>query len=304
MTDVDALFAAAIAAPLEHTPRLALADALDERGSSGDADRAAFIRLQKELHDVGPPRREIMKVFMIPRGPDYWEIDTEVRHDGAFAVGDRIDVRGGGMNERHDKLYRGLVVTKVIPDAYTDGSFTLAVKRDAYSVKYPKKRADELNYKVFDLLNGHWRDWVPSVPGIDWSDTQAGPVPPSTDPFGLSVCVPDRNTTALGWYCPRWEFRVGLVSAVLCHWGHWLRHGDTLTAVTPITHVTLTDGPHWDSDSDGVFFPGDGGHHISWRKAADNQLAEFGDINHDNLTYFLHARWPSVPVENWSLTVS
>lgn len=63
MSDLDALLAAIIAHPDEDTPRLAYADALDERGESGDANHAAFIRTTIEylrltrLHEQGKATR-------------------------------------------------------------------------------------------------------------------------------------------------------------------------------------------------------------------------------------------------------
>lgn len=60
-TDLDLLLAAVLAEPEEDTPRLAFADALDERGGPGDAERAEFVRVQCQIaaleedgHD-GPP---------------------------------------------------------------------------------------------------------------------------------------------------------------------------------------------------------------------------------------------------------
>jgi uncharacterized protein (TIGR02996 family) len=52
VTDVDALYVAVLDQPEEDTPRLALADALDERGAPGDCDRAEFIRLQIEIAEI------------------------------------------------------------------------------------------------------------------------------------------------------------------------------------------------------------------------------------------------------------
>lgn len=50
MTDLDALLANIIANPADDLARLVYADALEERGRPGDADRAKFIRLSIELH--------------------------------------------------------------------------------------------------------------------------------------------------------------------------------------------------------------------------------------------------------------
>lgn len=49
MNDLDLLYRAILTSPAEDVPRLAYADALDERGAPGDADRAEFIRVQIEL---------------------------------------------------------------------------------------------------------------------------------------------------------------------------------------------------------------------------------------------------------------
>lgn len=56
-TDLDLLLAAVLAEPDEDTPRLAFADALDERGRPGDAERAATIRrmCQPDLRDHSFP---------------------------------------------------------------------------------------------------------------------------------------------------------------------------------------------------------------------------------------------------------
>lgn len=47
--DLTALLAAIITRPADDTPRLAFADALDDRGEPGDAERAEFVRVQVEL---------------------------------------------------------------------------------------------------------------------------------------------------------------------------------------------------------------------------------------------------------------
>lgn len=52
MTDVDALYAEIIANPGEDTIRLMWADAVEERGFPGDADRAEFVRVQCELETM------------------------------------------------------------------------------------------------------------------------------------------------------------------------------------------------------------------------------------------------------------
>ena len=53
-TDLDLLLAAVLAEPECDTRRLAYADALDERGRPGDAERAEFVRVQVELARTDP----------------------------------------------------------------------------------------------------------------------------------------------------------------------------------------------------------------------------------------------------------
>ena len=53
-SDRTALYAAICAAPGEDTPRLVLADWLDENGDSADADLAEFIRVQVGLASIDP----------------------------------------------------------------------------------------------------------------------------------------------------------------------------------------------------------------------------------------------------------
>ncbi len=316
MNDVDSMFAACVANPYDHAPRLMLADALDERDLPGDAPRASFIRAQKELEDIGPPRRKLDRMLMIPRGPDYWEIDVS-EHDGIPLVGERVDVSGGSTHARKDKKYHGLLVTKSAPDPYLleTSVAVIIVKKDEYSTPYPTMRAVELHEVCRVLLHTHWRDWVPQLPGIDWSDDQAGPNTAPGQPI-CPVCVPDRFHTTLGETWPVWDFRVGLVSRVESKWNHWFLFSDALISSTPITHVSLRDRPQWSSSAAGVRFPGDkinlepgsGGLHIvPWppeAKALDtkqNLWELWSDWVHDHITYFLHKRWPSIPVENWTV---
>jgi len=51
-TDLDLLLAAVLAEPDEDTPRLVYADALDERGQPGDAERAEFVRVQIAIAEL------------------------------------------------------------------------------------------------------------------------------------------------------------------------------------------------------------------------------------------------------------
>jgi uncharacterized protein (TIGR02996 family) len=51
MSDLDALYRAILDRPDDDTPRLVYADALDDLG---DADRAAFVRLQVEAARSAP----------------------------------------------------------------------------------------------------------------------------------------------------------------------------------------------------------------------------------------------------------
>lgn len=81
-TDLDLLLAAVLAEPDEDTPRLAFADALDERGGPGDAERAEFIRVQvamarmsfKERVAAELPVRQVDLIVLHGREwvPDGW----------------------------------------------------------------------------------------------------------------------------------------------------------------------------------------------------------------------------------------
>jgi uncharacterized protein (TIGR02996 family) len=91
VSDRDALFRAVPEYPDEDTPRLALADWLDEHGGPADRARARFIRLQCDLARADaytPARRDLVREAAALR-------DTHGKDWGAFPEGLVVAVRFG-----------------------------------------------------------------------------------------------------------------------------------------------------------------------------------------------------------------
>ncbi len=104
MTDtLAALLAAIIANPDEDTPRLMYADALDERGEPGDAERAEFVRVQCGVESN--PGTRSPETLLLEHGDEYHDAwfhpivpclnpETRYRADAPQYAGVGLPVRG------------------------------------------------------------------------------------------------------------------------------------------------------------------------------------------------------------------
>lgn len=96
MTDRDALFRAVLAHPDDDTPRLVLADWLDDHGDAADRDRAAFIRVGCEMARSDPWGHAFRQL----RERAYW---LERKYETAWEA----SLDGTGI--RHARFARGFV---------------------------------------------------------------------------------------------------------------------------------------------------------------------------------------------------
>src|SRR5436190_9903180 len=88
----DALLAAICERPDNDTPRLILADWLEEHGDEADRDRAAFIRLQIELAHAGSDHRRIRELrqrekVLLQRYAPAWRVPFGDEHKPVFERG-------------------------------------------------------------------------------------------------------------------------------------------------------------------------------------------------------------------------
>ena len=150
MDTLDALYKSICESPLEDTPRLMYADALDERGLPGDALRARYIRLQVEIAPLGVEPRLLFETLVKRHGPGYFSV-TVAPGGADVAVGDRVDVRPHN-GRRLLSVMHGLRVTRVLPDDPTLGLLELVLREDAGSVPWPRKEVDAKVAVLRDVL--------------------------------------------------------------------------------------------------------------------------------------------------------
>jgi uncharacterized protein (TIGR02996 family) len=242
MTDLDALYAAILAEPGEDTPRLAYADALDERGGPGDAARAEFIRLQIELAVIGRPRFVFeTNVYEnpSPRGPFKVFCEGEVP-----PVGTRVDLLFNGISGPHpDAFYPGVRVDRI--DAKpSDPLSVLHLSCDEYSRPYPAARVKELEQKCLALYRaaypfrsgGPWLLWARSPetmtvsPLLHTHHTATAPAVYFNSPSDDHLVVV--------------QFYRGFASRTQMSFHRWWNHSAVLIAALPMEIVELTFVPN------------------------------------------------------------
>lgn len=251
MTDtLDALYRAIVQQPGEDTPRLLYADALDERGAPGDAERAEFVRLQMELAAIGPPRTVVETVYTIGRG--LAEINAR-RHeltidsDRPFPIGTRLDVV---LKESHTPGGRAASMSGWVVESFwrtLDGAWSLKMTMDEYSVPYPTDRARDLHKRCDDLLIANAAAnpdlWCPAPDGFTRSRFHA-PTKGARDRKPPHLGGPG---VTLVTYTPgqalEIEYRRGFPGALpSITWFDWWVNHVRLAAALPIESVTF-DGP-------------------------------------------------------------
>lgn len=149
------LMRAILQTPDDDTPRLAFADWLDE---VGDHDRATYIREAIKLYLCGPEHKKVgyhpaPTVYLIPHGPDYWEVMGVVP---VMSPGEVVDIRVEGKRTGDPKQFlHGLTVVHGWPTKQPSGR--VIVKRTANSVAWKGKP----HKKVCDgLLTKHQDAWL------------------------------------------------------------------------------------------------------------------------------------------------
>lgn len=303
-SDVELLRKAVAENPYEDVPRLAFADALDERGNNDDAARAEFIRTQIAMHKLGPRRLEIHAI-PIPRGDDYMEV---VGSHPKVNVGDRVDVvspylaraRGRGKPQR----FWGWRVTKILPDDPALDTVRVALRRDEHSKPYPFREIKRLGLRCREL-------WVP-FRVASWIDCPF-PEPVNDDEIRhyvgrhpYTVWADDKPTVQVYHYTAdfgdgeaSWQFTRGFVSEIICSWSHWKLWGDWLVKYEPVTDVKLITSLWFD----GTFpFSGLAGKDFdakSWEVIRQNNPASA--VRPDLWGELLSWRWPSIRPECWKL---
>lgn len=319
-SDVELLRKAVTENPYEDVPRLAFADALDERGNPGDATRAEFIRTQIAMSKFGTRHLEIHAI-PIPRGNDYMEV---VGSYPGMNVGDRVDVvspylaRGGGRGGKQQRFW-GWRVTKILPDDPSLDTVRAALRRDEHSKPYPYRERKKLGQRCKDLwmhATPNWQAWIdcplpePTTddeirhyvgrhPYAVWADhNPVVMVFHHTDDYEHGTHA--YQTVFASSLTAAWRFERGFVSHVTCRWTHWALWGDLLTKHEPITHVDLRTHPHPDGIQDS--FTGLAGKDFdadSWGVFTRNPPASHGYSR--MWAELLSWRWPSIRPECWKL---
>ena len=129
MGDRESLLRAITANPDEDTPRLALADWLDE---NGEPERAELVRVQCELSRLPPKPRELfvadgagtrmegLGVALTPRGGGHYSASNAERglSTETFSPGERVDVYAHLARKDQIKWMRGLKYVKHVPERH------------------------------------------------------------------------------------------------------------------------------------------------------------------------------------------
>lgn len=236
MTDEDSFLAAICAAPREDLPRLAFADWLDDRAGPGDAERAAFIRLQIEryrLPETSPlPRLEgtLSKQLNWSWGRDFFPV---------MVVGKpRDDVPVGKIYELwnpDDPDERPLVVQYRADYKPTHGSMGWT---GAFKVLPGRHEAQALWERERDLTHA-CPEWAyengrPKCLGWLWARTLDGL---------------ENATWSTGSWTPEMYERGFPARLQMVGGDSWVRHADRILRTLPIEYVELVTLPQAKTNS-------------------------------------------------------
>lgn len=162
MTEKDQLLAAVRESPTDDTARLVFADWCEENNQS---DRAAFIRAQIRLNQIGPPR-ELYDGPLRHHGKNYFTgyVDVHNQHK----IGERIDWTDERLFSTHKKRkrkYHGLRIAKLEADDPAGFTQCATLVLDDHSIPYPHAEVARLADLCNGLISQQWPslvDWAPS----------------------------------------------------------------------------------------------------------------------------------------------
>jgi uncharacterized protein (TIGR02996 family) len=327
MNDVELTRRAVVDNPIEDTPRLIHADALDERGGPGDAARALFIRKQIELHAIGMRPHQVDAIPM-PRGVDHIEIiagehETSDPIAAEIRPGVRVDVVTHNVvrpTRKPQKLYN-LLVVKILPDDPAAGTVRVLLKRDEYSKPYPYREVRDLLLYCNSLVrDSNWQQWItcPLPPSQLRGSEYRNHPNTSIILFGANLGLKHTITLSVhhNWAPPDqdqygggprdglayWEIERGFVSHVKCPWQHWKLWGDKLVAHEPITDVGLVTWPDFDRQGSGI--DGFAGKLFDDGCPAYDMATEIirDTVSADGMARLLNWRWPTIPPQRWRIS--
>lgn len=153
-------------------PRRIYADWLQEYSrEQSDHDLAKFIQVQCDLDIMGKPHlrwgfpgtNERANCVLDKVGNNEYAIS--IPNYDAPSLGRRIDVNRmflSRKNKRPDKIYHGLVVTRITPDI-DETHVTLILKRDSLSKRFPIKTYDKLKETENALIWEYKSRWLRPV---------------------------------------------------------------------------------------------------------------------------------------------
>lgn len=169
MSDFKALTAAVVANPAEDTPRLVLADWLQEHGGTIGRIRADFIRIQVEAHRLCPPppmrftdpERPRVRTLTIGTGIGSSQMVEERDPDPLAGLSDEDRRRREALQAQEDEIYAAVNVHALLgieeADCLLSGS---AEARDAYLPETHQGRSSTRRLSTADLRRGSRRGFL------------------------------------------------------------------------------------------------------------------------------------------------
>jgi len=217
MTDLDALYAAVLAAPDDDLPRLVYADAIEE---AGEGERAEFIRVQCRLAELKPP----VDVGEVDQGSEQpmifkrlWPLFMTPRQARGLVVGSWIT--GELRVSEHGRFKIGGKIERI--KWWVERSH-VEVVIDVYPTHPHADKIAKLHKRELELLRLA-PEWALGVCFDKWYQSN-------------DAAWEDATKARITW-CR------GFIESITCPWDACAEHLDTIRERHPIRRVTLTTQP-------------------------------------------------------------
>ena len=229
------VLAGVIEEPTDYDRRLILADALT------DADcelQAEFIRNHVEMFRWGYPRAICEAGSRDHIGDGMYRADVNDIHGRELRVGDRVDLCV--VRKRKDVRRHGMVVRSIKdhPSGYPNRRFAI-VARDEWSVKFDRRRWEELSDRVEELWNAHVTEWfvTPLLDALGAEGKWRMGYGVGNLTTNISICC----DLARGDKSLQFVVRGGLIEELHLPMLPWWQCGKALARAFPLTKVEITD---------------------------------------------------------------
>lgn len=174
--ELAAILARVITEPDSDLNRLVYADRLEERGESGDADHAGFVRVQVELAKLSPRIRledsngEGRVIHKNAGGPDYYDFIAIHDESERLKPGDRIDILKHRIGKT-PRIAHGLRVVRVVDTGPTPHEYDIIIVcKDVNSVPWTGAELQKRQDALFNSGKANWTVPCPATGNytVEW----------------------------------------------------------------------------------------------------------------------------------------